>query len=152
MTAEAKMRQLARQDATLQSYFFTNSQVRWFDTQMPPNYVQRGTCAVVTRISTYRMHLKETNNRRSLCNLAQPKFQIDVLDLDPERARSACTAIMDWFATVDFSSDSQFASPVTSPNRHPNFILDGPTPGLIAETQPPVWRMRMDVRIFDLEE
>jgi hypothetical protein len=152
MTAEAKIRNLARQDATLQSYFLgTNGTFRWFDMQEQPGYIGQGTCARVLRVSTLFMQTHETQQYRSLNQMQQPRFQIDVLDYDSERARSAAAAIIDWLARVDFSSDAQFASPVTSPTRHPHQILNQRS-GMIPQTQPPVWVQSIDVRITDLQE
>lgn len=151
MTAEAKIRMLARQDATLQGYFFTGGQVRWFDIQEKPGYIKTGTCARVRRISTLRMQAHGTRAAVSVSEIEQIRFQIDVLDTDPERARSAAAAIRDWLATVDFSSTDQFVSPPSSPKKHPNFVLNE-FAGIIPQTQPPVYTETLDVRISNLEE
>ena len=152
MSAEAKIRTLAQQDATLQSWFFTDGQIRWFDRQLVPNYLKIGkACVRVRRISTIRLYSKETDTQRSANRMEQPRFQIDVLDYDAERARSAASAICDWLATADFSSDAQFASPVTSPKRHPNFVINQRA-DMEFTTQPPAYVESLDVRIFDLEE
>src|SRR5512147_2511008 len=110
MTLEARMRALASADTSLQA-FFGAGPFRWFDRALPPNYIQRGTCARVSRVSTVRSYVPETPTRQAVSALAQPRVQIDVLDHDPERARSAAAAIRDWLSTVDFSSNVQFASP-----------------------------------------
>lgn len=151
MTAEAKMRTLAQQDAVLQTIFFTDGQVRWFDRQLAPNYLAIGrTCARVTRISTVRLYSHETITRRSQNRQCMVRFQIDVLDFEAERARSAASAVIDWLATADFSSDAQFDSPVTSPTRHPNVVLNQRA-GMEYKTQPPAYVEMLDIRIFDLE-
>lgn len=150
MTAEAKIRSLAALDATLQSYFGTGP-FRWFDRILAPNYIQRGACCRVTRVSTLRYYTHGTATQRSVNEIAQPRFQFDVLDYDAERARSAAAAIRDWLDTVDFSSDNQFASPPTSPTRHPNVVLNQ-FAGLEPQTTKPVYVEILDVRIFDLEE
>jgi hypothetical protein len=153
MTAEVKMRTLAQQDPVLQSFFFTNSQIRWFDTQMPQGYLAIGrTCARVTRVSTIRLYSHETREHRADNRQELVRFQIDVLDYDSERARSAAKAIIDWLATVaDFSSNAQFGSPVISPTKHPNMVLNQ-RQGMEAKTQPPVYVQMLDVRIQNLEE
>lgn len=153
MTAEAKIRSLARQDATLQSFFSgSNGTFRWFDRQLTPGYITQGTCVRVLRVSTVRMFTHPTRVATQLVDQQQPRFQIDVLDIDPERARSAAAAIENWLTTVaDFSSGAQFASPVTSPTRHPNFVLNQRA-GMEPQTQPPVYVETLDVRIFNLEE
>ena len=151
MTAKAKIRTLASQDSTLRGFFGTST-FRWFDSQLQPGYITAGTCARVLKVSTVFRHTHETASAQMLNRLTQPKFQIDVLDYDPERAEAAAAAIKDWLSTVDFSSDSQFASPPSSPRRHPNFVTnewDGPVQ---AEPQPSIYMRCLEVRIFNLEE
>lgn len=152
MTCEAKLRTLAQQSALLQPYFFTDGQVRWFDRRLQPNYLALGrSCVRVLRISTGRLYSHETRTRRSVGNMAAVRLQIDVLDFDAERARAAANAILDWLATVDCSSDAQFASPLTSPTRHPNAVLNQRA-GMEPKTEPPVYVEILDVRILNLEE
>jgi hypothetical protein len=83
--------------------------------------------------------------------MAWVRFQVDVLDFDAERARQAANAIIDWLATVDFSSTAQFESPITSPTRHPNEVI-GQRAGMEARTDPPAYVEILDVRILNLEE
>lgn len=152
MTAEVKMRSLAQQDDTLQSFFGDGGIFRWFDRQLQPGYLKVGkSCIRVRRISTVRQYAHETATARSLSRMEQPRFQIDVLDYDAERARSAASAFIDWLATVDFSSDSQFASPVISPTRHPNEVLNQRA-DMDFTLQPAAYVETLDVRIFCLEE
>jgi hypothetical protein len=152
MTAEVAMRTLAQQSTPLQTYFGEVSGVfRWFDRQLPPGYIDRGACVRVLRVSTLRLYAHGSTTRRSVVDQAQPRFQIDVLDYDPERARSAAAAVLDWLGEVDFSTTSQFASPPTSPKRHPNFVLNQRA-GMEPKPDPPVYVEMLDVRIFHLEE
>ncbi len=152
MTAEAKLRYLAQQDTDLQAWFFTDGQVRWFGPQLPPNYLAIGkSCVRVTRVSTVRLYSHETTEQRSQNRFALIRFQIDVLDFDSERAREAAEAIGDFLATADFSSNAQFASPLTSPTRHPNAILNE-RQGMEFRTQPPAYVQSLDIRIMNLEE
>ena len=120
MVAEQKLRTLASQDATLQGIFGT-APFRWQDTQLQPGYIQRGTCARVLRVSTVYMHCMA-----GMMNVEQVRFQIDVLDLDSEKARAAATALDAWFETVSFMSDAQFGSPpvAPSPPSYANFKLN----------------------------
>lgn len=151
MTAEAKMRTLAQQDATLQAIFGEPSGIfRMFDRQLTPGYLKLGkTCARVRRISTVTIHSHETGSQRSDNQQQQPLFQIDVIDLDAERARAGASAIIDWLhTTADFSSDSQFGSPVTTPTRHPNFVT-GQRADMEFTTQPPAYVETLTVRIFN---
>lgn len=151
MTAEARLRLLASADATMQSYFGSGP-FRWFNRILPPNYISRGTCVRVTRISTLRYHTHGTETNQSVNELAQPRLQIDVLDYDPERAASAAAAIRDFLSTgVNLSSGEQFASPPTSPRRFPNFFLNE-LDGIEPQSDPPVFVRILEVRIFDLEE
>jgi hypothetical protein len=151
MTAEAKLRTLAQQDPVLQSYFFTDGQVRWFGPKLEPNYLKPGkACVRVRRISTTRTYLKETKTHRSVCEMAQPRFQIDVLDYNSERAMSAAAAICDWLATVDLSSNAQFGSPLTTPTRHPNQVLNQ-IHGTEIALDPAPHCIILDVRVMDLE-
>ena len=152
MTCEMKLRTLAQQDPILAGYFFTGGQVRWFDRQLQPNYLKVGaSCVRVRRISTVKLHSHETTYQRSANSQVQPRFQIDVLDFSAETARAAAAAICDWLARVDFSTDDQFDSPVTTPKRHPNFVLNQRA-DMEFTTQPPAYVETLDVRIFDLEE
>jgi hypothetical protein len=153
MTFEARFRTLAQQDETLAGIFCENGICRIFDRQLAPNYLKVGkTCARVRRISTVRMHTHETATRSSLNRIAMPRLQIDVLDFDAERARAAAKAIVDWLTTVaDFSSDAQFDSPVTTPTRRPNTILNQRADMEYA-VQPPAYVETLDIRVMDLEE
>ncbi len=152
MTAEEKLRTLAQQDAVLQSYFFTDNQIRWFGPQLPPGYLAIGkACVRVWRVSTIRLYSHETSEQRSQNRIEQIRFQFDVLDYDSERARLAAKAIADWLATVDLSSNAQFGSPVTSPTRHPNQVLNE-RQGMEYKIQPPAYVQLLDVRITNLEE
>lgn len=165
MTPEAKIRILAQQDSELQAYFFTGGQIRWFDEQLQPGYLRAltptqvaggmsATCARVNRLGTKFSYTHETSTNQAANRLQRPVFQIDVLDYDPERARAATRAIRDWFGRVDFSTDSQFASPVTSPRQHPNFVrnqfpLKDPA---LAQLQPRAYGQAIEVEIYNLEE
>jgi len=154
-SAEAKLRALAMQDSTMQSYFAevkgSGILFRWFDRQLPPGYINRGTCVRVMRLATLRYYTKETAAARSVNEQTQPRFQIDVLDTDPERGRSAAAAILDWLGTVDLSSDVQFASPPTSPSKHPYVCLNQRA-GMEPNSDPPTYVESLDIRIFNIEE
>lgn len=152
MTAEAKLKTLAQQDAVLQSYFFTDGQIRWFSPQLQPGYLAIGkSCVRLLRVSTIRLYSHETSTRRSQNCIEQIRFQLDVLDYDLERACQAAKAIADWLATVDLSSNAQFGSPLTSPTRHPNQVLNE-RQGMEYKVQPPAHVRMLDLRITNLEE
>lgn len=163
MTAEAKMKLLAQQDPVLAAFFFSGGQQRWFDGQLQPGYLKiltptqiaggmSATCARVKNLSTAFMYTHETATRQACNELERPRFQIDVLDYDPERAAAARAAIKNWLSTVDFSSNVQFASPPTSPRKHPNFVLNQWSGPIEATPQPPVHMRCLEIRITNLEE
>jgi hypothetical protein len=154
VTTETKIRTLALADAALQEFFGNeeNGTFRMFDRELQPNYLKVGqTCATFRRISTVRTYFHSTDTQRSQNRLAMPRFQFDVLDYSAERARSAAAALIDWFARVDFASNSMFDSPPTSPRQHPNQVLNHLSRS-ITKTQPTIWVEMLDVRIIDLEE
>jgi hypothetical protein len=153
MRIEAKIRTLAQQSTDLQAIFGEPSGIfRFFDRQLAPNYLAIGkTCARVRVVSTVRDYAHETSTTQGVSRQAQPRVQIDVLDYDAGRAADAAAAIRDWLATVDFSSDAQFASPITSPTRHPNFVLNQRA-DMFYDVDPPAYVESLDVRIFNLEE
>lgn len=155
MTTEAKFRALAMQDDILRSFFLDedNGTFRIFDRQLTPGYLKLGkTCARIKRVSTIRLYSHETKAQRSQNRMALTRFDIDVLDYHAERARSAAAAIIDWLTTrADFSSTAQFDSPVTSPVRHQNQILNHRS-GMEYSTQPPAYIEMIDSRLMDLED
>ena len=151
MTAEVKLRTLARQSTALQSYFGEDSGLfRWFDRQLPPQYIGRGTCVRILRVSTLRYYTKETRVARSVNEQSGVRFQIDVLDLDPERARAAASAIVDWLGEIDLSTDDQFSSPPVTSQIHANFVLNQRA-GIEPATDPPVYVEILDIRVFSKE-
>jgi hypothetical protein len=151
--AEEKLRILAQQDSILQSIFFTEGQIRWFDRYLEPNYLKLGRCCVaVTRVSTLFMQCKETSTASSLCNLEQPWVQFLVYDLSAARAKAAARAILNWATTrIDLSSTVQFDSPPLSPKRRPNRPLNFRSTRYFGTT-PPAYVEQVDIRIFDLQE
>lgn len=146
MTGEVKIRTLAAADATLQPYFGTGP-FRWFDRQIPPEYIDKGACVRLLRVSTIRSHTMQ-----GITHLSAPRFQIDVLSIDPETARAAASAIIAWLQTISLAQNNQFASPVTSPPQHPNLVLNqraGMEPRISGK--PVVYVETLDVRVYNLE-
>jgi hypothetical protein len=144
MTAESKIRLLASADATLQG-FFGSGPFRWFDRQLPPGYINKGTCARIRRISTIFLYEQAGLNR-----LNQPRFQLDVLDQDPDVVDNAVAAIIAWLGTVCFATEDQFTSPPTTPRQYPNFVLSI-RPGLEVALKPPVPVVSIDFRCWNLD-
>src|SRR5262249_6064495 len=96
MTAEAKLRSLASADTTLQGLFGT-APFRWFDTRPPLNQAYPN--VAVLRVST----AIDYDHDRGRVLIDQPRFQLDVRDLDPETARSAAKAILAFLDTLNLA-------------------------------------------------
>jgi hypothetical protein len=153
MTTEAKMLLLAQQDPTLQSIFFTGGQMRWFDRKLQPGLSE---AQFHVRALPADLHGPGCTPTKPLArahnaSLAMVRFQIDVLDFSAERARAAKTAIIDWLATVDFSSGSSVCITPHLPNATPEPSLRLWPAGMEYTTDPPAFTESLDVRIFDLE-
>jgi hypothetical protein len=135
-TAEVKLRTAAAANVPLQGYLGT-APFRWFDTQLPQNQMPSGTCVRVQRVSTVRPY-----SFAGIQNVSWPRFQIDVLDPDPELGRTVAKAIIQFFKTAAFGNISGQAA---------NFVLNQ-REGMDFQLQPPVFVHSIDVRIFNLEE
>ncbi len=149
---ETKLRLLASQDVTLQSFFGTNP-FRWFDEQLVQGQISIGCCVVVRRISTVR-----TYEQRGLQDLSQPRFQIDVLppattnrQQDPETGRQAANAVIQFLGTCNLATTDQFGSPVVTPRNFPNFVLNQRAT-MYPDLQPPVMAQSIDIRVYNLEQ
>ncbi len=152
MTPEEKLRTLAEADISLQVFFGT-APFRWFDVQLPQGQISSGCCALVKRVSTVRVY-----SQAGLQDLSQIRFQIDVLapntvnkQMDPQTARLAAKAIIDFIGTVDLASLNQFNDPATTPNQFPSFVLNQ-RDGMYFQLQPPVFCQSIDVRLYNLEQ
>jgi hypothetical protein len=128
----------------MQAHFGT-APMRWFDLQLPQEYIPLGSCVRVRRVSTIRMYVQ-----RGLQPMSQPLFQFDVLDLDPETARDAAFDLIEFLGTVDLSSNAQFGCPATTPVHFPAFILNQRA-GMEPIPDPPVFVQSIDARFFNLE-
>ena len=142
MTCEAKLRTLAAANATLQGIFGT-SPFRWFDTQLPQG--QAYPSAVVWRVSTvtdYRMD-------SGYSPYTQPRLQIDIRHPDPEQARAAAAAVIDFGKTVNLAVTGGAVTPAAK--QAPFFVLNQRT-SLDFQLAPPVSVETLDIRVFNLEE
>ena len=144
MTPETKLRSLASANPTLQAFFGTGP-FRWFDTQLPPGYISRGTCARIFRVSTIRHY-----NMAGLMDLSQPLFQCEVLDADSGRARAAAAAVIAWLGTIDCSTSDMWTSSPTTPPSHPVFVLNQ-RHTIDFQLDPPVPVEQIDFRLWNLE-
>ena len=115
-----KMRMLAQQDATLQSYLLGTADVfRWFDTQLPKGYVYQGPTVTVQQISSVRDAVQE-----GPLALEQAMVQINVWSLDSVQAKTIANYLWaSWFPAVSFASPAMFLSPPQAPPNHPNYLL-----------------------------
>ena len=138
--AENKLRTLAALSPTLQAALGTNP-FRWCDRLLVQGYLPKtrgslapggGTSSVrVRRISTIPMYAQQ-----GISNLEQIRFQIDVLDLDPDVCKQTAFAVQAFLGTINLVTMQQLASPPTTPNQFPNFVSNlrsgvEPQPGTI---------------------
>jgi hypothetical protein len=125
--AENKIFTLAGLNATLRTALGT-SPFRWCDRQLVQGYIPKtrgslapggGTSSVRNRrISTIAPYLM--NGGRS--SLEQIRFQIDVLDLDPDICKQTAFSIVAFLATINLVTGDQLGSPPAAPPNFPNFV------------------------------
>lgn len=134
------------QDATLRAYLYNpaDNTFRWFDTQLPPGYINQGTCVTVRQVSTVPLYAQGGRLATD-----QPRVQIDVRDLDSPKAKKVAGAINDWMGTVSFMDSNQFDSPPTSPPKVANFLLNQRSSQDFNVTPTPAWVETMDWRCFN---
>jgi len=146
VTAEVKLRTLASADAGMQLHFGTLPNFRYFDIQLDQRRTSEGSCLRARRVSNVRRYVQAGLNP-----LSEPLFQFDILDLDPEVARAAALAFIEFIGTVDLSTTDQFGSPVLTPKHFPAFVVNQRA-GLEPIPDPAVYVESIDVRFFNLEE
>ena len=143
--AEEKLFSLAKANPIMQSYFQGAGAFRWFGRQLAQGDVQQGTCLRYHRVSTVRPYYMG-----GISSMSQPRFQLDIVDLDPVRARQAKKAVIDFLGTIALSQAAQFGSPITSPTQAPNFVLNERA-GMDYQLKPPAYVETVDVRFFNEE-
>ena len=150
VSAEVKLRTLAINNPTISGYIGT----RWLTPRQLPGYINQGTCIRAFRVSTERFYAQT-----GIVSMSKPRFQIDVLDFDNERALEVAAAVVDFLGTISLAQNNQFDSPVTTPPQFPNFV-SGPRQGMEAQTDAsgnplaskgPVMVQSIDVRLYNLE-
>jgi hypothetical protein len=122
LSAETKLRMLALLNAPLVADLSVPAgpnAFRWYDTQLAQGSVEVGTSVRVQRASTIR-----TYTMRGLVNVSLIRFQIDVVDFDPEVTRAVTKDLIAFMATVDLVSNAQFLSPAGTPPQFPCFLLN----------------------------
>ena len=115
-----KIRMLALQDATLQSYLLgSNGTFRFFDTQLPKGYVGQGTCVTQQQISDVLDYCQS-----GPLSLDWVRVQINVWDMDSVVAKQlAAYLVAGFFPAANFTVENQFQSPPTPAPPGPNFKL-----------------------------
>ena len=141
-----KMRLLAMQSSALQAYLYNpvNNTFRFFDTQMPPGYINQGTCVTARQISTVPMYAQSGRLATD-----QPRVQIDVRDLESAKAKTVAAAVDDWLGTVSFMDSAQFDSPPSTPPSFPNFKLNQRSSQDFTVQPTPPWVETLEWRIFN---
>lgn len=150
--AENKIRFLALRSATLQGYFGSGP-FRWFDRQVQPGYMPsvRGAAAAGGGSSCLRNRRISTINDYIMTGpstLEKIRFQLDVLDLDPDTCKAATFAVMDFIGTINLVTGQQFGSPVTTPRQWPNFVSNMRS-GLEPQPGPPIYVESIDLIVFN---
>lgn len=152
---EVKIRTLALRNAQLQADLggVTSDTFRWYNTQLKQNEIAKavvpGTCVRLMRVSTLR-----EMNQGGIMNLSWLRFQIEVLDLDSETARSVANDVIAFLGTVDLCSNNEFGSPLLSPRQNPCRLLNQIQTVITNPQSPagPVWGQLLDVRIPNRED
>lgn len=142
MTCEAKLRTLANADATLQGIFGT-SPFRWFDSQLPQG--QNYPSAVVLRVSTAFSSTQDGG----IIKITQPRLQIDIRHPDPEQARAAASAVIDFLNTLDLAVSGGAVTPAAK--QAPCFVLNQRA-SLDFELAPAMPVQMIDLRVYNFEE
>lgn len=146
MTAETKIRTLASQDATLQSFFGT-SPFRWYHMALPPTSATpniEDASANVQQISGRYLYAQE-----AAVSLIQARFQVTVRCRNVTTTDAAALAIIEWLGTVCFANDDQFQSPPVTPRQHPNFVLSTRA-GMDPQLKTPIYTQLVDFRVWNL--
>lgn len=138
VTCETKLRTLASANAQLQTDLGV-SPFRWFDRRLVQgDLVQGATCVRIKRVSTV-----QESNQGGLALLEKVRFQIDVLDFDPEVARAVATDIDTFLAGINLLS----ATP-TNINTSPTYKLNQRA-DMEFRLKPPAYVETLDYRIWN---
>lgn len=157
MTPESKLRYLAQMDATLQGYLLgmPGGQFRWYDTALPLGVIEYGPCVTVLRVSQTSLYALGAGRSTS----AWPRFQIDVLSVNPEQARAIAHYMETTFLQyANLSVAGLFACPATAFYECPattlfpaqNIVLNNRGTRLF-QVVPPIYRVTLDVRCYNVE-
>jgi hypothetical protein len=114
-TCEVKLRTLAGENSQMVLDLGQLPNMRWYDRRLEQGQLQPGaTCLRIKRVST-----QTEWNQGGFQFLEKVRFQIDILDFDPEVARSVAADVDAFLAGVNLCSDT----PVNI-NQAPNFKLN----------------------------
>jgi len=154
MIAEQKLRTLAEQSTSLQTYFGDPAiKFRWEFMQVPQGLIpkQRGQQALGGGTSTARVQRISSStlvSQEGVNPVERLRFQIDVYDLDPIAAFNAAQSVNNWLATVNMVTTQQFDSPVTTPNQFPN-IPTNLRPGVDVQSGVLIYVWSIDVFCYN---
>jgi len=143
MTAEVKLRRLAAGDATLQGYLGAGP-FRWQSRQLTQGYIQKGTCVRTLRVASPLAGFSHSGPSQ----IELVRLQIDVLDIDADKARTVAAAVDTFLATVSLCSPAEFDSPPTLAQQYPVFKL-GQRQGMEFELGAPVYVEILEYRLFN---
>ena len=161
LSVTEKLRTLAVQDATLQSFFGVDSAttvMRWFDVQIQPKALQTGLVIQTQQISESPRPYSHTSALTFTAPLVQFTVRgwpgkvagVQVVANAPHQVRQARAAVIAWLGRVCFSASNQFDSPATTPPNYPNFVLNS-RETIDPQLDPPAWTAQFDARIFNLD-
>jgi hypothetical protein len=138
--AENKLRTLAGLNSTLQAALGSNP-FRWCDRALTQGYLPKtrgamAPCGGTSSVSNRRISTIPMYRQSGLGELEQIRFQIDVLDLDPDTCKQTAFAVIQFLGTVNLVTMQQLSSPPTTPNQFPSFLSNmrsgiEPQPGVV---------------------
>lgn len=157
-SAELKLRTLASNNAALQAALTFPapsgvSAFMWFDRQVAQGDIgtpsQNRTCVTVQRISTADRTIFG-NQGGPVQNISQPRFQVNVIDYNAERARRVAKLVTAFMQSISLLDPGEFASPQTAPSQNPNYLLNERA-GMLFQLQPPAYVETQDWRCWNNE-
>ena len=142
VTCETKLRTLAGGNAQLVADLGAPPGMRWFDRRLVNDALQPGaTCVRVKRVST-----DQEGNQGGLALLEKVRFQIDVIDYDPEVARSVATDVDSFLSGVSLCSTTP-----TNPPSSPSYKLNQ-RGDMDYRLKPPAYVETLDYRIWNRKD
>jgi hypothetical protein len=101
-TCEVKLRTLAGENSQMVLDLGQLPNMRWYDRRLEQGQLQPGaTCLRIKRVST-----QTEWNQGGIQTIEKVRFQIDVLDFDPEAARSVAADVDTFLAGISLCSNT----------------------------------------------